>query len=58
MAYDPAILFNEGYNDVFEVTLPEGSLLNPEFPAPLSNRLSIHTRFFRLPVGGAGSERA
>ena len=37
MAYDPAILFNEGYNDVFEVVLPEGSLLNPKFPAPDSN---------------------
>ena len=54
MAYDPAILFNEGYNDVFEVTLPEGSLLNPEFPAPLSNRLSIHTRFFDCQSGALG----
>lgn len=54
MAYDPAILFNEGYNDVFEVVLPEGSLLNPEFPAPLSNRLSIHTRFFDCQSGALG----
>ena len=54
MAFDPAILFNEGYNDVFEVVLPEGSLLNPKFPAPLSNRLSIHTRFFDCQSGALG----
>ena len=29
MAFDPQILFNDGLYDVFEVTLPEGSLLNP-----------------------------
>jgi N-methylhydantoinase B len=54
MAFDPAILFNEGYNDVFEVVLPEGSLLNPRFPAPLSNRLNIHTRFFDCQSGALG----
>ena len=46
MAFDPEILFNDGIYDVFEVTLPEGSLLNPKFPAPLSNRLNVHTRLF------------
>jgi N-methylhydantoinase B len=56
MAFDPAILFNEGYNDVFEVILPEGSLLNPRFPAPLSNRLNIHTRFFDCQSGALGQE--
>jgi N-methylhydantoinase B len=54
MAFDPAILFNEGYNEVFDVVLPEGSLLNPRFPAPLSNRLSIHTRFFDCQSGALG----
>jgi N-methylhydantoinase B len=39
MAFDPSILFNEGFYDLFEVILPEGSLLNPRFPAALSNRL-------------------
>ena len=56
MAYDPTILFNEGYNDVFEVILPEGSLLNPVFPAPLSNRLNVHTRFFDCQSGALGQE--
>lgn len=54
MAYDPTILFNEGYNDVFEVILPEGTLLNPTFPAPLSNRLNVHTRFFDCQSGALG----
>jgi N-methylhydantoinase B len=57
MAFDPTILFNEGYNDVFEVVLPKGSLLNPEFPAPLSNRLSVHTRFFDCQSGALGQHR-
>ena len=54
MAFDPAILFNDGLYDVFEVTLPEGSLLNPKFPAPLSNRLNVHTRFFDCISGALG----
>jgi N-methylhydantoinase B len=35
MAFDSEILFNDGYSDLFELTLPEGSLVNPTFPAPL-----------------------
>jgi N-methylhydantoinase B len=56
MVFDPAILFNEGYNEVFEVVLPEGSVLNPRFPAPLSNRLNIHTRFFDCQSGALGQK--
>ena len=58
MAFDPQILFNDGLYDVFEVTLPEGSLLNPKFPAPLSNRLNVHTRLLRLPERRARPEGA
>ncbi len=54
MAFDPQILFNDGLYDVFDVTLPEGSLLNPRFPAPLSNRLNVHTRFFDCQSGALG----
>jgi N-methylhydantoinase B len=57
MAFDPTILFNEGYNEVFDVALPEGSLLNPTFPAPLSNRLNVHTRLFDC-ISGALGQRA
>lgn len=54
MAFDPTILFNEGFYDLFEVVLPEGSLLNPKFPAPLGNRLNTHTRFFDCQAGALG----
>lgn len=57
MAFDSSILFNEGYNSVFHVTLPEGSLLQPRFPAPLSNRLNVHTRLFDC-ISGALGQRA
>jgi N-methylhydantoinase B len=56
MAFDPQILFNDGLYDVFEVTLPEGSLLNPRFPAPLSNRVNTHTRFFDCQSGALGQK--
>jgi N-methylhydantoinase B len=56
MAFDPQILFNDGLYDVFEITLPEGSLLNPRFPAPLSNRLNVHTRFFDCQSGALGQK--
>ncbi len=54
MAFDPDILFNEGFYDLFEVVLPEGSLLNPRFPAALGNRLNTHTRFFDCQAGALG----
>jgi N-methylhydantoinase B len=54
MAFDPSILFNEGFYDLFEVVLPEGSLLNPKFPAPLGSRLNTHTRFFDCQAGALG----
>ena len=54
MAFDPTILFNEGFYDLFEVVLPEGSLLNPRFPAPLGSRLNTHTRFFDCQAGALG----
>ena len=35
MAFDPEISFNEGFHDLLEVILEPGSLVSPEFPAPL-----------------------
>ncbi len=46
MAFDPLLTFNDGYYDLFEVTLPEGSVLQPEFPAALGNRLPLMARQF------------
>jgi N-methylhydantoinase B len=54
MAFDPEMMFNEGFYDLFEIVLPEGSLLNPRFPAPLGNRLNTHTRFFDCQAGALG----
>ena len=46
MAFDPLLTFNDGYYDLFEVTLPEGTVVQPEFPAALGNRLPMMARQF------------
>ncbi|MEF8978839.1 MAG: hydantoinase B/oxoprolinase family protein [Haloarculaceae archaeon] len=46
MAFDPLLTFNDGYYDLFDVTLPEGSVVQPEFPAALGNRLPMMARQF------------
>lgn len=46
MAFDPTILFNDGYCDVVRVNIPAGSVLKPREPAPLSNRLVVMARQF------------
>ena len=51
MALDPQILFNHGYNDLFEVRFPKPSLVQPEFPAPLSNRAHTLARIFDVVQG-------
>ncbi|NJS15168.1 MAG: hydantoinase B/oxoprolinase family protein [Sphingopyxis sp.] len=38
MVFDPQILFNDGFYDLIDVRIPEGSLLKPKFPAALSGR--------------------
>ena len=51
MAMDPDILFNHGYNDLFEVRFPKASLVQPQFPAPLSNRAHTLARIFDVMSG-------
>ena len=51
MVLDPQILFNHGYNDLFEIRFPEGSLLQPTFPAPLCNRSHTLARIFDVLQG-------
>jgi N-methylhydantoinase B len=46
MAFAPDLVFNDGYYDLIDVTIPEGSVLRPQFPAPLGNRLSLMARQF------------
>ncbi len=49
------MLFNEGFYDLLRSDrAAEGSLLNPRFPAALSNRLNTHTRFFDCQAGALG----
>jgi len=46
MSFDPLLTFNDGYYDLFDVNLPKGTAVQPEFPAPLSNRLPLMARQF------------
>ena len=57
MAFDPSILFNEGFYDLFEVVLPGGSLLNPPFPSRALESPQYAYTVFRLP-GRALGQRA
>ena len=51
MVFDPQILFNDGFYDLIEVKIPEGSLLKPKFPAALSGRTHALGRIFDI-LGG------
>ncbi|MEO6113699.1 MAG: hydantoinase B/oxoprolinase family protein [Sphingomicrobium sp.] len=51
MVFDPQILFNDGFYDLIEVRIPEGSLLKPRFPAALSGRTHALGRIFDV-LGG------
>jgi N-methylhydantoinase B len=51
MVFDPQILFNDGYYDLIDVRIPEGSLLKPRFPAALSGRTHALGRIFDV-LGG------
>jgi len=51
MVFDPQIMFNDGFYDLIEVRIPEGSLLKPQFPAALSGRTHALGRIFDI-LGG------
>lgn len=57
MVFDPQILFNDGFYDLIHVTMPKGSLLNPNFPASLGTRTHTLSRQFDV-LGGALSYNA
>jgi len=46
MVFDPQIMFNDGFYDLIEVNIPEGTLLKPKFPAALSCRTHALGRIF------------
>ncbi|MDG2061609.1 MAG: hydantoinase B/oxoprolinase family protein [SAR86 cluster bacterium] len=43
---DPQIVFNDGFYDLVDVKIPQGSLLKPNFPAALSGRTHALGRIF------------
>ena len=43
---DPFIVFNDGFYDLVEVNIPEGTLLKPKFPAAISGRTHALGRIF------------
>lgn len=51
MTLDPQILFNHGYHDLIEVRYPKGSIVQPDFPAALSNRSHTLARVFDVLQG-------
>ena len=53
-AADPQIVFNDGYIDLLEVRIPARSLLSPEFPAPLCNRLPVLARYTDVVAAAIG----
>ena len=56
MVFDPQILFNDGFYDLIDVRIPEGSLLKPRFPAALSGRTHALGRIFDV-LGGLLGQR-
>ena len=43
---DPQIVFNDGFYDLVDVRIPQGTLLKPNFPAALSGRTHALGRIF------------
>jgi len=54
MVFDPQIMFNDGFYDLMEVRIPQGSLLKPRFPAALSCRTHALGRIFDVISGLLG----
>ncbi len=48
---DPQILFNDGFYDLVDVRIPQGTLLKPNYPAALSGRTHALGRIFDV-MGG------
>ena len=51
MVFDPQIMFNDGFYDLMEVHIPDGTLLKPRKPAALSCRTHALGRIFDV-LGG------
>ena len=51
MVFDPQILFNDGFYPLLHITMPQGTLIQPNFPAALGCRTHALTRLFDV-LGG------
>jgi N-methylhydantoinase B len=58
MVFDPQIMFNDGFYDLMEVHIPEGTLLKPREPAALSCRTHALGRIFDVLGGLLGQGRS
>ena len=56
MVFDPQIMFNDGFYDLIDVRIPQGSLLKPNYPAALSGRTHALGRIFDI-LGGLLGQR-
>ncbi|GLR46356.1 hydantoinase B/oxoprolinase family protein [Sphingomonas astaxanthinifaciens] len=56
MVFDPQIMFNDGFYDLIDVRIPEGTLLKPKYPAALSGRTHALGRIFDI-LGGLLGQR-
>jgi N-methylhydantoinase B len=56
MVFDPEILFNEGFYDLIDVRVPDGSILRPRYPAPLGNRVHTLSRWVDVIAGALGRQ--
>jgi N-methylhydantoinase B len=58
--FDPQILFNDGFYELIDVVIPEGTILKPKKPAALSCRTHMLGRIFDIMGGllGQGSPEA
>jgi N-methylhydantoinase B len=54
MVFDPQIMFNDGFYDLMDVRIPEGTLLKPRRPAALSCRTHALGRIFDVISGLLG----
>ena len=52
--FEPQMLLNEGFYDLIHVTLPKGSLVQPNFPAALGARAHVLARHFDILAGLLG----
>jgi N-methylhydantoinase B len=56
MTLDPQILFNHGYNPLISVRFREGSIVQPRFPAALSNRAHTLARLMDVLQGALAQQ--